>query len=73
MTRLVRVFALFMALTACAQTSEEFVAPVEPVIEAPVMMEEMAPPEDEALKRSAEVCPQTGDGIGGTGCPEPVN
>lgn len=67
-----RILLILLALTlsACAKGDEEFLIP-EPVMEEPVLIEEPAAPIIEApvLKRADELCPQSGDGIGGTGCP----
>ena len=54
---LMLTFAL--TLVACSMQEEEFVV-VEPISEEPVVV----------IERNDEVCPQSGDGIGGTGCPQ---
>lgn len=67
MKHLPLLFAL-LALTACAGLQEEEFVVVEPISEEPVIVEE--PADAPIIKRSEEVCPQSGDGIGGTGCPD---
>ena len=65
-----RITAPILALafiSACSpDRSDEFVQVVEPVISEPVLIEEAAAP----AARTQDICPKTGDGIGGTGCPD---
>ena len=65
MTRILASLALIAALASCAAPEselrgEDMMAPTAP---APVMAEP-------AAKADAEICPEAGDGIGGTGCPD---
>lgn len=57
-----RLILLTFALTlaACSVQEEEFVIVADDAVTA----------EEPSIERNDEVCPQSGDGIGGTGCPQ---
>lgn len=60
MNRTLFITLILLTLTACAAQVEENVF-VEPVNEEPIISDPA---------RTSELCPDSGDGIGGTGCPD---
>lgn len=56
--------AALLALAAACTPPKHF---AEPVMEAPVIVQEPAP--ETGVRAPTEDCDPSGDGIGGTGCP----
>jgi hypothetical protein len=56
--------AALLALAAACTPPDQL---AEPVMEAPVVIEEPAP--ETGVRPPSETCTPSGDGIGGTGCP----